>query len=82
MTRLGAVLAFVACLIVAMLLLEFLGVFAALIALVGLLALAILVMVAIAIAAVAFLSIPYFFITRKMEVKEGSFTLDRIEEKK
>ena len=82
MTRLGAVLAFVACLIVAMLLLEFLGVFAALIALVGLLALAILVIVAIAIAAVAFLSIPYFFVTRKMEVKEGSFTLDRLEEKK
>jgi hypothetical protein len=82
LSRITAVLAFVACLVAALLLLEWLGVFAALITLVGLLALVILVLAAVAVAVVAFLSIPYFFITRKMEVREGSFTLDRLEEKK
>ena len=62
--------------------LEWLGVIAALIPMVGLVALVIIILVASAVFVVMVLSIPYYFLTKKMEVKEGSFTLDRIEEKK
>jgi hypothetical protein len=82
MGRAAAVLAFLACILVALLLLEWIGVFAAIIAAAGLVALVILVLAAVAVAVVAFLSIPYFFVTKKMEVREGSFTLERLEDKK
>lgn len=82
MGRVAAILVFLAGLLVVIVLLEWVGVFAALLALVGLLALVILVLVAVAVAVVVFLSIPYFFITKKMEVREGSFTLDRLDEEK
>jgi membrane protein YdbS with pleckstrin-like domain len=82
MGRVAALLILIGCILAAILLLEWIGVFAALMALVGLLALVMLLLVAVAVAVVAFLSIPYFFVAKKMEVREGSFTLDRLEEKK
>ncbi len=82
MGRVAAVLLVVAILAAIILALEWIGVIAAILAVVGLAVLIILVLVAVAVAVVVILSIPYFFVTKKMEVKEGSFTLDRIEEKK
>lgn len=82
MGRITAVLLLLALIAAAILALQWLGVIASILALIGLAALVILVLVAVAVAVVVLLSIPYFFLTKKMEVKEGSFTLDRIEEEK
>ena len=80
MGRLAAILVFIAAAVLILLALEWLGVIAAIIALIGLIAFVILVVVAIVVAAAALLSIPYFMLARRMEVREGSFTLDRIED--
>ncbi|UCE81037.1 MAG: hypothetical protein JSV94_00960 [Methanobacteriota archaeon] len=82
MGRVTALLLLLGLIALAILALEWLGVIASVLALIGLAAFVILVLVAVAVAVVVLLSIPYFFVTKKMEVKEGSFTLDRIEEKK
>lgn len=82
MGRITAVLLLLALIAAAILALQWLGVIASILALIGLAALVILFLVAVAVAVVVLLSIPYFFLTKKMEVKEGSFTLDRIEEEK
>ncbi|UCE45149.1 MAG: hypothetical protein JSU93_07160 [Methanobacteriota archaeon] len=80
MSRITAVLVLLAIICAAILALEWLGVIASIIALIGLAALVILILVAVAVSVIVLLSIPYFFITKKMEVKDGSFTLDRLEE--
>ena len=82
MGRIAAVLLLFCVIAATIIALEWLGVIAALIAVVGLVALVIIVIVASAVFVAVVLSIPYYFLTRKMEVKDGSFTLDRIEEKK
>lgn len=82
MGRLAAVLLLIAAVVVIILALEWLGVVAAIIALIGLIAFVILVFAAVVVAIAALLSIPYFFVAKRMQVREGSFTLDRLKDEK